>query len=396
MATEAAIQTINTISVSDFLKSEALQLHSSEHPGMMLVSMPLDGKNFLSWSRAVRRALGAKSKLDFITGTCAKPVGDPELLQQWTRVDCHDKSTYFKLHGVPKWYKELNEQKNKSVEGANRVNVVQGPELKLQKEVQSEDKPSINDMVVELMKMLKKLPIDHIQAICSEYFAGMHYCTFTGIEHLNPSSWILDSGATSHMCSDVNAFHTLSKSSLTSSIYLPDGTSTQVKQSGHISLSNGLILKDVLYVPTFQSNLISDRMTSEMVAVAKQTKHLYVLNKQSFDVAFIKWFLPVSSNFVSRVIESDALLWYKRLYDLDTNKLIVSRDVIFHENTFPLQSPSIQALDTTLPLVPNTEVIPDVIRTLTVHISSPQSTDHMSYTSVLAIASPSLAHDSIS
>ncbi|KAK4389641.1 Retrovirus-related Pol polyprotein from transposon TNT 1-94 [Sesamum angolense] len=317
-----------------------------------------------------RRALGAKSKLGFITVTCAKPVGDPGLLQQWTRVDCMVTSwllnamtksisnafiytkfartlwitlnerygvcnepllyqlereiasvmqgdlsvvDYFtKLHGVPKWYKELNEQKKKSVGGANRVNVVQGPELKLQKEVLSEDKPSMNDMVVELMKMLKKLPTDPIQAICSEYFAGMHYYTFTGIEHLNPSSRIIVSGATSHMCSDVNAFHTLSKSSLTSSIYLPDGTSTQVKQSGRISLSNRLVLKDVLYIPTFQSNLISDRMTSELVAVAKQTKHLYVFNKQSFDVAFIKWFLPVSSNFVSRVIEFDALLWYKR------------------------------------------------------------------------------------
>ncbi|KAL0283794.1 UNVERIFIED_CONTAM: hypothetical protein Sangu_2866600 [Sesamum angustifolium] len=86
MATEAATQT--TVSALDRLKSETLQLHSSEHPGMMLVSTPLDGKNFLSWSRAVRRALGAKSKLDFITGTCIKPMGAPELLEQWIRVDC--------------------------------------------------------------------------------------------------------------------------------------------------------------------------------------------------------------------------------------------------------------------------------------------------------------------
>ncbi|KAL0392919.1 UNVERIFIED_CONTAM: hypothetical protein Sradi_2514700 [Sesamum radiatum] len=38
----------------------------------------LTGKNFLAWSRAAKRALGAKMKLGFITGTCKKPSGDPE------------------------------------------------------------------------------------------------------------------------------------------------------------------------------------------------------------------------------------------------------------------------------------------------------------------------------
>ncbi|KAL0404529.1 UNVERIFIED_CONTAM: hypothetical protein Sradi_2093700 [Sesamum radiatum] len=83
----------------------------------------------------------------------------------------HDKSTCFKLHGVPEWYKELNEQKKKNVGGTNRVNAMQGPEPKLQKEMQREDKPSVNDVVMELMKMLKKLPADPIQASCSEDFA---------------------------------------------------------------------------------------------------------------------------------------------------------------------------------------------------------------------------------
>ncbi|KAL0333140.1 UNVERIFIED_CONTAM: hypothetical protein Scaly_2215500 [Sesamum calycinum] len=68
--------------------SEVLQLLRSDHPGMVLVSSPLDGKNFLAWSRAVKHVLGAKMKLGFITGTCKKPSGDPELIEQWTRVDC--------------------------------------------------------------------------------------------------------------------------------------------------------------------------------------------------------------------------------------------------------------------------------------------------------------------
>ncbi|KAL0349930.1 UNVERIFIED_CONTAM: hypothetical protein Sradi_4142200 [Sesamum radiatum] len=68
--------------------SEVLQLLSSDHQGMVLVSSPLASKNFLAWSRAVKRVLGATMKLGFITGTCKKPSGDPELIEQWTRVDC--------------------------------------------------------------------------------------------------------------------------------------------------------------------------------------------------------------------------------------------------------------------------------------------------------------------
>ena len=52
-----------------FLEDEAMNLHSSDHPGMNLVSVPLTGVNFLSWSRSIKIALGAKTKLSFIDGT---------------------------------------------------------------------------------------------------------------------------------------------------------------------------------------------------------------------------------------------------------------------------------------------------------------------------------------
>ncbi|KAL0409561.1 UNVERIFIED_CONTAM: hypothetical protein Sradi_1890500 [Sesamum radiatum] len=65
--------------------STMLQLHNSDHPVMNLISTHLDGKNYLAWSRAVQRALCAKSKLRFITGTCVKLIGDPKLVEQWIR-----------------------------------------------------------------------------------------------------------------------------------------------------------------------------------------------------------------------------------------------------------------------------------------------------------------------
>ncbi|KAL2251686.1 UNVERIFIED_CONTAM: hypothetical protein Sindi_2290900 [Sesamum indicum] len=62
---------------------EALQLHGSDHPGMILVGTLLTKSNYLTWSYAVKRALQAKMKLGFIDGTTTKPsVADP-FFEQW-------------------------------------------------------------------------------------------------------------------------------------------------------------------------------------------------------------------------------------------------------------------------------------------------------------------------
>ncbi|KAL0410029.1 UNVERIFIED_CONTAM: Retrovirus-related Pol polyprotein from transposon RE2 [Sesamum latifolium] len=66
---------------------EALQLHGSDHPGMILVSTLLTKHNYLTWSYAMKRALRAKLKLGFIDGTYVKPhITDP-LFEHWVRVD---------------------------------------------------------------------------------------------------------------------------------------------------------------------------------------------------------------------------------------------------------------------------------------------------------------------
>ncbi|KAL0364470.1 UNVERIFIED_CONTAM: Retrovirus-related Pol polyprotein from transposon RE1 [Sesamum angustifolium] len=66
---------------------EALQLHGSDHPGMILVSTLLTKSNYLTWSYAVKRALRAKMKLGFIDGTTMKPHSTDMFFEQWIRVD---------------------------------------------------------------------------------------------------------------------------------------------------------------------------------------------------------------------------------------------------------------------------------------------------------------------
>ncbi|KAL0367166.1 UNVERIFIED_CONTAM: hypothetical protein Sradi_3606700 [Sesamum radiatum] len=54
-----------------------------EHPGMIMVSAPLNNSNWLSWSRSVWIALEGRDKLDFIDGTYAKPAADSSELRRW-------------------------------------------------------------------------------------------------------------------------------------------------------------------------------------------------------------------------------------------------------------------------------------------------------------------------
>ena len=60
-------------------------LHPNEMPGALMVSPILNGRNYHSWSRSMRMALKAKTKLQFIDGTIAKPNRDDALFPAWDR-----------------------------------------------------------------------------------------------------------------------------------------------------------------------------------------------------------------------------------------------------------------------------------------------------------------------
>ncbi|KAJ9172317.1 hypothetical protein P3X46_015566 [Hevea brasiliensis] len=62
-------------------------LQNSDHPGMTLVSFPLTGLNYLSWSRSTVIALRAKDKRGFINGKYPKPDVDSPTFEKWQRVD---------------------------------------------------------------------------------------------------------------------------------------------------------------------------------------------------------------------------------------------------------------------------------------------------------------------
>ncbi|KAL0372319.1 UNVERIFIED_CONTAM: Retrovirus-related Pol polyprotein from transposon RE1 [Sesamum calycinum] len=177
----------------------------------------------------------------------------------------HNKETCFKLHGIPEWYKDLNEQKKRGT-FSNRVYVA----IETQN---SDDRRSI---------MIQR-----------------DYTRESGSSH-----WIVDSGATNHMCGDAHFFTALTKLHKPTLVHLPDNSISYATHLGNIALSPKLTLTDMLLIPNFKHNLISvsqlckshsvafvfltsscilqDLMTKKPLAVGKQVGKLYLLDSESF------------------------------------------------------------------------------------------------------------------
>ena len=69
--------------------------------------------------------------------------------------------------------------------------------------------------------------------------------------------WILDSGASHHMTSNIIAINDLCDLPQAIYILIPNGIVVKVKQAGTVNLRHGLVQKNVLYSPEFKCNLIS-------------------------------------------------------------------------------------------------------------------------------------------
>ncbi|KAL2236571.1 UNVERIFIED_CONTAM: hypothetical protein Sindi_0848800 [Sesamum indicum] len=69
-------------------EAELIRMQISENTGASLVSSVLNGKNCLSWSKAMRIALGAKMKVEYIDGESEKPQKNSNNYKQWLRNDC--------------------------------------------------------------------------------------------------------------------------------------------------------------------------------------------------------------------------------------------------------------------------------------------------------------------
>ncbi|KAK4410377.1 Retrovirus-related Pol polyprotein from transposon RE1 [Sesamum angolense] len=269
--------------------------------------------------RTFQKRKGSMEKKHMICEHCCKPG--------------HNKETCFKLHGIPEWYKDLNEQKKRGTFN-NRVYVATEAQ-------NSDDKGSTQraDIISELMEALKlvqtKVPQDPVKV----HFA--HDTEMAGItiqrdytRESGSSHWIVDSGATNHMCGDARFFTTLTKLHKPTQVHLPDNSISYATHLGNIVLSPKLTLTDVLLIPSFKHNLISvsqlckshsvafvfltsscilqDLMTKKQLAIGKQVGKLYLLDSESFIPATSLQQSCNSAGDVS-VTNSKYDIWHRRL-----------------------------------------------------------------------------------
>ncbi|KAL2245674.1 UNVERIFIED_CONTAM: hypothetical protein Sindi_2835600 [Sesamum indicum] len=66
---------------------QVLEIQNSD-TCMSLVSVPLDGSNYFTWSRLVKISLAAMMKLPFIDGKVERPKEGDDAYQEWVRADC--------------------------------------------------------------------------------------------------------------------------------------------------------------------------------------------------------------------------------------------------------------------------------------------------------------------
>lgn len=85
--------------------------------------------------------------------------------------------------------------------------------------------------------------------------AGNIICTLTE-PSLNFAEWIIDSGATTHIFCNLELFDDITSISETT-VTLSNKTQIAINQFGTVKLSDKLLLKNVLFIPSFHLNLLS-------------------------------------------------------------------------------------------------------------------------------------------
>ncbi|WOH00662.1 hypothetical protein DCAR_0520035 [Daucus carota subsp. sativus] len=101
-------------------------------------------------------------------------------------------------------------------------------------------------------------PEDHVS------IAGLAFSMMSYIPTDLQNFWIIDSGASSHMCCNITLMTDITVLHTPMHVALPNSQSIVVHKIGSVHLSPSLVIKDVLYIPSFHCNLLSvSRLTQQ-------------------------------------------------------------------------------------------------------------------------------------
>lgn len=139
-------------------------------------------------------------------------------------------------------------------------------------------------------------------------FSGIFSCSSVlGSSSISSHPWLLDSGATHHVCCSLNSFQSLVLS-VNYDVTLPNGHTVSIAGTGSVRLSDHLTLENVLFVPEFHFNLVSvsalthqhhysviftsdyyvilDHTQAQMIGMGRQSGNLYILDSSNLFSSF--------------------------------------------------------------------------------------------------------------
>lgn len=164
------------------------------------------------------------------------------------KISGHSVERCFKIHGYPPNFKDFKTRKVAVVSVSN--------------DQTSGDSNSASISVAQYQQLMDMLSKNSQSASTSQSAQdSSDHALLAGkicMLATKPSGWLIDSGATDHICSDLSSFHTyepvLGKSE---TIVVPDGRHIPILHVGTVQLHKDIILQNVLHIPEFHYNLIS-------------------------------------------------------------------------------------------------------------------------------------------
>ncbi|KAF7830422.1 uncharacterized protein G2W53_012755 [Senna tora] len=216
----------------------------------------------------------------------------------------HTRDGCFKLIGYPDWWKELKEQKKKNGKKGSTANLVAESPLDMPKDKGPIDYANVMAAIQGLTKIVKGKPEEqHVNFVNLGEFAGK-----TGKSEYDPltnTHWIVDTGASSHMCFNKDLLINLKPLNKAIPVHLPDGSVQNVKHTGSVVIQG------------------KDQKTKETLVEGRLRNNLYVLkhehdnpcnNTNPFEtVNSVGSENPNSSSSSKKVENSNSVIWHQRL-----------------------------------------------------------------------------------
>jgi len=186
------------------------------------------------------------------------------------KIPGHSTQRCFKLHGYPPGHRLHKGRRVAAVaqaETATDSSYSQTPALTTEQ---------YNQLIQSLQQHSTDMNKSNETGSVAGFFAGKSFCFLS--KSTNNSVWVVDSGASDHVTYDLSLLHNVKKLNVPWFITMPNGKRATITHSGSMVLGDILELHNVLYIPTFQYNLLSvSKLVNQFSANVIFTPHSCVL-----------------------------------------------------------------------------------------------------------------------